>query len=53
MWSILDFSRCADRHFVLTFVEVGCYAVTSVAWILLATTLVSAIGAVVWILRQQ
>ena len=51
MWSILDFSRCADRHFVLTFVEVGCYARTFIAWILVAAALVSAIGAVVWMLR--
>ena len=50
MWSILDFSRCADRHFVLTFVEVGCYARTFIAWILVAAALVSAIGAVAMIL---
>ena len=48
-----SFSRCDDQHLVLTFVEVGCYTVTSVAWILVATVLVSSIGAVVWMLRQQ
>ena len=53
MWSILQFSRCADRHFVLTFVELGCYAVTLLAWILVAAALVSIIGAAVWVLRQQ
>ena len=53
MWSILEFSRCADRHFALTFVEVGCYGITFIAWILLVAALASCLGAVVWMLRQQ
>lgn len=53
MWSILQYSRCADRHYVLTFIELGCYALTLVAWILVAAALVSIVGAAVWLLMRR
>ena len=53
MLSILQFSRCADRHLVLTFVELGCYTVTLLAWILVVAALMSVIGAAVWMLMRQ
>ena len=53
MLSILQFSRCADRHLVLTFAEIGCYALTLVAWILVAAALVSIVGAAAWMLMRR
>ena len=53
MFNILQFSRCADRYLVLTFVELGCYAVTLVAWILVTAALVSIVGATAWMLMRR
>ena len=53
MLTILQFSRCADQHFALTIVELGCYAVTLVAWMLVAASLVSVVGAAAWMLMRR